>query len=253
MLKVTDLSFAYKNSNKIINELSISVNSGECVALLGPNGGGKSTLIKLLAGVLKPLSGQVILNGQDISVLERKRIAQIVAIVYQSPKIYFPYTVEQTVEMGFYSSGKLFTAPEINNKVTEVLTELDILHLKEKKITEISGGELQLVFLARSIVMDTPILFLDEATANLDINHTIKVLGFLKREVRSKGKTIIAILHDLNLVPKFADKAMFLSKDSFTTPQNINDAITEENISKFYNLNKGLFDIQHDLSVLFKI
>ena len=208
------LSFSYRPGKTIIDDLSLEIGKGLFYGLMGPNGCGKTTLIDLLAGHLAPQAGKIALDGRDLGDYGKRALALKIALVPQFYNINFPYTAREIVLMGRYPHLSRFAAigPEEIEQVEAVMAETDTLSLADRPVTELSGGERQRVVFARALVQETPVLFLDEATANLDINHTLNLLTLVKRRIAEKGLTVISVFQDMNLAAAFCDRLVLLNR-----------------------------------------
>lgn len=198
------LSFAYRE-RPVVREVSISIARGEMVGLLGPNGAGKSTLLKLAAGTLRSISGSIRLLGRDVKQLSQREIARQVAFVPQDFSVQFAYTVRQIVALGRtpYLGVLGVERGEDHLAVDEALAETALVELADRIFNELSGGERQRVLVALALAQRSPVVLLDEPTAHLDIKHQIEVLDLLRRLNRTRGLTVLAALHDLNLAARY--------------------------------------------------
>ncbi|MGB9663993.1 MAG: ABC transporter ATP-binding protein [Ignavibacteria bacterium] len=245
MIKIERLSFSYPGSEKeILVNINLDFNQNQFTVILGPNGSGKTTLIKLIARLLKPTSGKLYLLDQPYDKISAQEFYKLVSYVPQKFYSIYPYTVFEIILMGrsLHFNFLGFENQEDIQKVNEVLKLLEIEHLLKKRITEISGGELQKVILARSIIQDTKILLLDEPNTHLDLKHQIQVFKLLKN-LQSTGKTIIAVSHDINLASFYADRLIFLKDGSVRYDGDINTVLKEEIIEEIFEVeNKVVFD-----------
>ena len=248
-IKVCDASFSYGTA-EIFHKLSFSVKTGQILCLLGPNGTGKSTLIKCLAKI-KPLnSGSIYINEVDIRQLSRKAFAKKIAYIPQSSMPIFPFLVRDMVAMGRTPHKGFFTppGPADYRLVTNVLESLNIGHLEYKNCTEISGGERQLVLFATAIVQEPQILLLDEPTSHLDFGNQIKVLGLI-RGLSEKGMTIIMATHSPEQAFLSADLAAVLKNGEFVAWGTPSEVITEQCISAAFGITVKILDIDKDKNI----
>jgi iron complex transport system ATP-binding protein len=207
MLRGYDLSIGYRD-RVVGRHLDISLARGEVLALLGPNGGGKTTLLKTLLGLLPPLSGQVQLGERGLSDYSNSERAQLLAYVPQSHIATFAFTVEAMVLMGRTAHNTLLSAPTAADRaiVVQTLDRLGIEHLRERPYTMISGGERQLVLLARALAQEPQFIILDEPTASLDFGNQGKVMQEIRR-LSASGHGVLFTTHDPNHAMRAADRA----------------------------------------------
>ncbi|MGY4494212.1 ABC transporter ATP-binding protein [Pseudomonas sp. TE3610] len=184
------------NGRSLLEGISLSVQPGDCIALLGANGAGKSTLLKILLGLVKPASGQVRLNGQPLAALDRRSIARQLAYVPQNHVPSFPYSVRQIVTQGRLPITGLGRAPDADDlaAVDRALHELGIDHLALRTYTELSGGERQLVLIARALVQQARMILLDEPVTGLDFGHQLRLLERLQH-LAASGLAILTTSH----------------------------------------------------------
>lgn len=237
-LQALKLSYAYGAAGPLILDgLSADVEAGEFVGVLGTNGTGKSTLLRLLAGLLTPRSGRVLLNGRDIAALSRRQIAGELAFVPQDNSIWLPFTCREVVNMGRYarSSGWKYSAED--REIAEgCMRETRTLSLAERRICELSGGELQRVCIAQALAQGTDILMLDEPTSHLDICFQLEVMELLAGLRLERGLTVITVLHDLNLAAKFCSRLLILKDGGIFADGSPAEVLTEDNLRRVFRV-----------------
>jgi iron complex transport system ATP-binding protein len=199
------LTLSYGDSI-IIKELDIEIPKGEITVFIGGNGCGKSTLLRSIARLLKPQAGSILLEGEAISKLSTKEIARKMAILPQSPAAPEGLTVLQLVKQGRYpyQSWLKQWSVEDEEKVTNALAATGIDHLKDRTVDSLSGGQRQRAWIAMTLAQDTDIILLDEPTTYLDMTHQIEILDLLYELNEKEGRTILMVLHDLNLACRYA-------------------------------------------------
>lgn len=199
------LTLSYGDSI-IIKELDIEIPKGEITVFIGGNGCGKSTLLRSIARLLKPQAGSILLEGEAISKLSTKEIARKMAILPQSPSAPEGLTVLQLVKQGRYpyQSWLKQWSEEDEEKVTSALMATGIDHLKDRTVDSLSGGQRQRAWIAMTLAQDTDIILLDEPTTYLDMTHQIEILDLLYELNEKEGRTILMVLHDLNLACRYA-------------------------------------------------
>jgi iron complex transport system ATP-binding protein len=237
MLEVKDLYAGYGGTD-VIRNISFSMQKGESLCVLGPNGCGKSTLLKAINRIID-YRGAISINGADISAATRKEMAKKIAILSQSAQVFFPYTVYETVSMGRYAySQGFFKNPSTDDKkiIENILIKLDIYDIKNRLIDELSGGTLQRVFLARTLVQTPELILLDEPANHLDLKHQIELLDFLKIWVGENGKMLISVFHDLNMARQFGDTAIVMNNGEISAGGKIDEILNGEAINAVYGI-----------------
>jgi len=197
---------------EVLSDVSLSVDDGQFLALVGPNGAGKTTLLGACNGLLSPDAGTVTVDGTPVSTLSARAVSRRVATVPQESHLGFDFTVGEIVAMGRTPHRSRFgTADETDRAaVASALERTDTARLADRTVGELSGGQRQRVLLARALAQTTPVVLLDEPTANLDINHQVRTLA-LARRLAEAGKTVVAAIHDLELAGRFCDRAALLA------------------------------------------
>ena len=196
-----------RNLPVVIDGQSIAISEGRITALIGPNGSGKSTLLKTLARQLAPETGQVVLDGRDIASLSRLQFARRVGMLFQENVAPAGLTVEDLVYHGRYGHRRLFESftPEDRAAVEHALRMADIEHLRHRPVGRLSSGQKQLAWIAMALAQETQYLFLDEPTTFLDLAHQFEVMDLIQKLNRELHKTIVLVVHDLNLAARYAD------------------------------------------------
>ena len=215
MIEVQNLCAGYNGADVICN-ISFKADSGETLCILGPNGCGKTTLLKSIARIID-YRGLVLLNGNDIAAIPRKELAKKIALLSQTTQSSFPYTVYDTVSMGRYAYSRGFLknlSAEDRAIIDDIIIKMGIEDIKQRMIDELSGGQLQRIFLARTLAQTPELILLDEPANHLDLKYQIELLRFLKSWVKETGKTVIGVFHDLNLARRFGDTAIVLDGTS---------------------------------------
>jgi iron complex transport system ATP-binding protein len=225
-IKVEKL-FAGYNGVEVIRNINLEAGSGEFLCIAGPNGSGKSTLLRAMARLL-PCRGSITIDNRNIAAFTRKDLAKKIAMLGQTSQFYFPYTVYDTVALGRYAHGKGFL-PNLRAQdrriINETLERLELEDLRETSITELSGGQLQRVFLARTIVQSPELILLDEPTNHLDLKYQIELLRYLCTWAQEQGGIVIAVLHDLNLARNFARRMILLNKGEIAMAGSTGDLL----------------------------
>lgn len=236
MIEIKNLTFSYHDKN-VLKNISLRVDNGEILGILGPNGSGKTTLINILNGYLRKDNGEIIIKNKRIEEYSRKELARIMGVVPQDTVPAFDFTVYDIVAMGRYPHLGIMDPISDRDKmlILEALKKTGLYELRDKSIREISGGEKQRVFIARVIAQGPEIILLDEPTSNLDIRYQIEILEIIEK-MRSEGKTILMSMHDVNLAIRYCTKLALISQGMIYSMGNPNDVINEESIEKVYGI-----------------
>lgn len=238
MIEIENLRFSY-NSRRILDDLYLSIPRGEMVFLLGPNGSGKTTLLKCIAGILKP-EGAILIEKKDISKIPRYELAKMLGYVPQRGDISY-LTVFDVILLGRKPYMGWEPREEDYRAVEEVIETFQLGHLATRKLTELSGGELQLVFIARAFAQNPRYILLDEPTNNLDVRNQITVMKILRRAVKEKGISAVVTTHELNLAAIFADRIVML-KNGRIFASGGKEVLTQENIREVYGIDVEIIE-----------
>jgi iron complex transport system ATP-binding protein len=240
-VEMHDVSVAY-NGSRVLRGLSITVASGSWVCLIGPNGSGKTTALRAIAGMVAH-TGEIRLGASAPGDLSRREIARRVAMVPQIPVIPDGMTVADYVLMGRtpyipYLGAEKKRDIEITNAV---LQQLDLSSLAHRAMRSLSGGELQRAVLARALVQEAPVLLLDEPTTGLDVGHQQQVLELVDGLRRERELTVVSSMHDLTVAGQFADYLVLLSEGEAVAAGEARSVLTEERIRKHYGASVRVF------------
>lgn len=235
LFELHDIRVAYDSAD-VLRDIGFHINAGEFVGIVGPNGSGKSTLLKTMVGELHPANGTASINGRDISSIRGRDLARMVAVVPQDSPVAFEFTVLEVVLMG--------RAPHLGRFELEKRADLDfaadalkrtnLLQYADRRIGELSGGERQRAIIARALAQQTDILLLDEPTAHLDLSYQVEILDLLSRENTSHGKTVIVVLHDLNLAAEFCGRLLMIEDGRIYADGTPEEVITADNVRRVY-------------------
>ena len=237
MIEVKNIYCGYDNKD-IIKDLSFKVNNGENLCIVGPNGCGKSTLLKSIANIIE-YKGSVKIDNKEVNTFSRVDLAKKVALMSQMSQVYFPYTVYDTVSLGRYAYSKgAFSKLSMKDRkiIIDSMKKVGIYELKDKLITELSGGQLQRVFLAKIFAQDPDIILLDEPTNHLDFKNQIDLLDNLNDWVKNNNKIVIGVLHDLNLVQYFADKILMIQDGKAVSYGRPNEVLKGKLLNDTYGM-----------------
>jgi len=212
-LEIRGASFGY-GPFAVLRGVDLEVRPGELVGVLGPNGCGKTTLLRGAAGVLAPLAGTVSVRGRALESYERRDLARSVAVVPQEGTPLFPFTVLETVLMGRapWLRPFAFEGEEDLRAAREALEAVGASALAGRDLAELSGGERQRVVIARALCQGTPVLLCDEPTAHLDLRHALGIFALLRRLREERALAVVAVTHDVNLAALYCDRLVLLAE-----------------------------------------
>ena len=237
MLKVDSIS-VYYNNFKALDNVSFEFKKGENISIIGANGSGKTTFLKCLCNILD-FKGNVYLDNKNIKNIKRKELAKKIGMLSQIIPINFDFSVFDTVMMGrFIHQDRFFVS---NNKedeeiVINALKTVELLNLKDKNISNLSGGQLQRVFLAKIIAQNPDIILLDEPTNHLDFKYQIELITFLKKWSLKENKTIIGVIHDINLAMLLTDNIIIMENGKIKMYDKSENIIKSNILNSIYNI-----------------
>lgn len=247
LIEVKNATFNYGKQN-IFHDIDFTVNRGEIFCLLGPNGCGKTTLLDCILGTNRLKSGSISINGREISSLKPHKLAQRIAYVPQRHDSTFPYSVMDITLMGRASYTGIFSAPSRNDReiAKDALKLIGVYHLRKRPYTQLSGGELQLVMIARALAQNAPVIVMDEPTAHLDFRHELVVLESIINFIRKKEISVLMATHFPNHAFYFEDnkvniKIALLRNGEFMATGAPGDILNEARIEKLYGVKSSLF------------
>jgi len=226
----------------ILEDVSFSVQAGEVLGVVGPNGSGKTSLLKVLARLLRPVQGRIELFGQELAAMAQQEVACAVGVVPQDSQQFFPFTVAETVLMGRFphrprgqwTGGFGWESREDVAIAGEAMMTVDIVHLAHRAVTDLSGGERQRAMIARALAQTPKVLLLDEPTAFLDLQHQVQICSVLVRLKEERRLTVVLVSHDLNLVSQYCDRILLLDRGQVVRLGRPEDVIEPEVLESVY-------------------
>lgn len=239
---IKGLTFSY-GTNEVIKGLDLSIMQGKVTTLIGANGCGKSTLFNLITKNLRPNSGEIRLEGKDISQVKLKDFARQVAIVHQYNTAPADISVEKLVAFGrtpYHGFGSPSNSEEDEEKIKRALEITNTEKLKDKAVAQLSGGQKQRVWIAMALAQDTKILFLDEPTTYLDIRYQLQILKLVRKLNEEYGMTVIMVLHDINQSLYYSDEIVAMKDGRITAQGKPEEIITSKLIKNVYDVKLGI-------------
>ena len=235
-IEAKHLDFGYRG-HRVGSDVSLALEAGEVLCLLGPNGSGKTTLFKTLLGLLSPQGGQVMIDGADLQLRKRDEVARLVSYVPQAHAAFFPFTVREVVLMGRTAHLGVFSSPSRRDRevAQAVIDRMGLGHLADSVYTRISGGERQLTLIARALAQDARIVVMDEPTANLDFGNQVRVLEQI-RSLAGAGMGVLLSTHDPDHAFVCADRVAMLHDGKLARTGTPKDAINSDSLRQLYGV-----------------
>ncbi|MDF2888133.1 MAG: transporter related protein [Lacrimispora sp.] len=236
MLKMEGIFYSYFKNRPIITDLNLDIERGKITTIAGPNGCGKSTVLKLASGLLRPQTGRILLNEKNISLLSKKAMAREVSMLFQNSQIP-DMTALRAVTAARYPYQSFAGYTKADEEMSEYAMELTgCREFRHKHMAELSGGERQRVFLAMIYNQDTPLILLDEPTTYLDIHVTYEVMELIRSLNKKQAKTVVLVLHDLNLALQYSDSIILMNQGSIFNVHSPGDDRLLESIRTLFGV-----------------
>lgn len=239
LLELSGVSCGYDGVD-VVHEVTLRIRQGENLCLLGPNGCGKTTLLRAACGLLPIGRGSVRLLGTELHKLKRREIAREVALLSQLSTVHFSYSVYDTVMLGRYARMKtgLFDSPGRvdRERVMDALEAVELVDLADRAIDSLSGGQLQRVFLARTLAQEPRLILLDEPTNHLDLRHQVELVEHLLRWSETDGRCVVGVLHDIGLAAKLADRLVLMKEGRIAADGATRDILAADVLNVVYGL-----------------
>jgi iron complex transport system ATP-binding protein len=249
-LTVQDLNVTL-GSRLVLNDISLSLASGHLVALVGPNGAGKTTLLRALAGLVSS-DGEIHVGGDALSSLMLRERARRFAYLPQGHIVHWPLPAQDIVALGRYPHGATDPArlsPKDIEAVLRAMQATDVMELRERRVTELSGGERSRVALARVLAVEAPVILADEPTASLDPRHQIDIMKSL-RAVADNGTLVIVVTHDLGIAARFADTVLVLSEGRLVAQGAAAEALSEKIVADVFRVSAYRAEYQREAVIV---
>lgn len=235
LLEVNNLFFSY-GRNRVLTDISLTLDRGEFTGLIGPNGSGKSTLLKVINGILQGEKGQVFFEGREIFLWSRKRLAQRMAMVTQETSVDFPFSVLELVLMGRYPHlGALeFESTRDLAIARQAMQLVEVEHLGNRPVTALSGGERQRALVARALSQQPVCLLMDEPTAFLDLRYQLELFVLTQRLVKEDGLGALVVSHDINLAAQFCNRLLLMDRGRIVARGSPEEVLCSEHLERVY-------------------
>lgn len=236
-LATTDLSFSY-GKTITLQDINTQITEGKFYGIIGPNGCGKTTLLDLLSGNKQPLGGTVSLYNRPLNKYSKRALAQHLSLVPQEYDTGFGFSVEEVVLMGRHPHIPRFASPSETDwiKVDEAMGEIGISNLRHRYTSTLSGGQKQRTVVARALAQDTPLLLFDEATSSLDIKYTLQIFNLVKKLVKEQNRTVIAVMHNLNLAAAYCDDLIIMNEGAIAHSGPTEAMLTTDHIEEVFGV-----------------
>ena len=236
LLQARGLGMDFGNGT-VLDDVDLDLRPGAMVGLIGPNGAGKTTLLSLLMGLFAPSAGEVLVAGRPLRGLSRRRLARIMALVPQDLEMAFAFRVREVVAMGRYPYlGRFQVAGAADlDAIDEAMALTGVDVLADRTIDTLSGGERQRVLIARAIAQQTPVVLLDEVTANLDLSHQLEVLELAAR-MAADGRLVVAAIHDLTMASRYCERLLLLADGRLQVDGPATAVLTPAHLRRFFGV-----------------
>ena len=250
-LTVSDLSYTYRGGHTALQNVSFTARQGELLSVLGPNGAGKSTLFRCILGSLPDYGGAILLDGRDARTLDQRTLAAHIAYIPQIHRPTFGYSVLDTALMGLTRQLSPFRSPSAQQEgqAMAALEQLGVSHLAPRSFSELSGGEQQLVLIARALCQQADILVMDEPTSSLDYGNQLRVLRCV-HDLSRQGYTVVLSTHDPQHALRFADRVLALSGGGVAAFGAAKDILTAELLRRLYGVDAALLETEHGPAIV---
>ena len=242
MIEVKNISKKY-GSKAVVNNVSFQIKRGKITSFIGPNGSGKSTVLGMMSRLLKKDSGEVFIDGKEISKWDTKELSKVMGILKQSNHLNVRLTIRDLVAFGRFphSQGNLTAEDQV--KIDEALAYMQLQDIQHKFLDELSGGQRQRAFIGMVLAQDTDYIFLDEPLNNLDMKHSVQIMKMLRRITDELGKTVVIVIHDINFASCYSDEIIALQDGEIAVTGTVNEIMQASTLSKLYDMDFNVQEI----------
>lgn len=242
MIEVKNTSKKY-GSKAVVNNVSFQIKRGKITSFIGPNGAGKSTVLGMMSRLLKKDSGEVFIDGKEISKWDTKELSKVMGILKQSNHLNVRLTIRDLVAFGRFphSQGNLTAEDQV--KIDEALAYMQLEDIQHKFLDELSGGQRQRAFIGMVLAQDTDYIFLDEPLNNLDMKHSVQIMKMLRRITDELGKTVVIVIHDINFASCYSDEIIALQDGEIAVTGTVDEIMQASTLSKLYDMDFNVQEI----------
>ena len=235
-ISIRNVTYSYATPRYALQDVSFDIPAGRFCGIIGPNGSGKTTLLKCISGYIKPDGGSVHIGGQDVTKLSARETARRMALVQQHSALEYEFTVGDIVLTGRNPHMRRWRSEtkEDYAMAAKALEEAGITHLKDRLVTELSGGEWQMMILARALTQQADIMLLDEPVTGLDIRHQVHIMSTVKRLAAERGISVVCVLHDMNLAMSYCDQIVLMKDGAMFAEGEPKDVLTRDTLETVY-------------------
>jgi iron complex transport system ATP-binding protein len=248
-LELNGIQFSY-GVRDIVKDICFHVDDGEIISLVGPNGSGKTTILRCINRILKPQHGEILLNGIDVKTMNAMELARIFGYVPQSSPASFPLTVFDMVLLGRKPHMGWKVSSVDRDTVFGIIQLMGLEDMAFRIFNELSGGEKQRVLVARALVQEPQVLLFDEPISNLDLRYQFEILDIIATEVRKKGLAAVIAMHDLNLASRFSDRVVMLKGGRIFTDGCCHDVFNKDNIREVYGVEVAVYNTSNRTQIV---
>ena len=244
MIEVKNISKKY-GSKAVVNDVSFQIKRGKITSFIGPNGAGKSTVLGMMSRLLKRDSGEVFIDGKELSQWKTNELAKVLAILKQSNHLSVRLTIRDLVAFGRFpqSQGNLTEVDQA--KIDEALHYMQLEDIQDKFLEELSGGQRQRAFIGMVLAQDTDYILLDEPLNNLDMKHSVQIMKMLRRITDELGKTVIIVIHDINFASCYSDEIIALQNGEISVCGTVDEIMQASTLSELYDMDFEVKEINN--------
>ncbi len=244
MIEVKNISKKY-GSKAVVNNVSFQIKRGKITSFIGPNGAGKSTVLGMISRLLKKDSGDVYIDGKEISQWDTKELSKVMAILKQSNHLSVRLTIRDLVAFGRFPHSQGNLTKEDQDKIDEALAYMQLEDIQHKFLDELSGGQRQRAFIGMVLAQDTDYIFLDEPLNNLDMKHSVQIMKMLRRITDELGKTVVIVIHDINFASCYSDEIIALQDGEISVIGTVDEIMQASTLSKLYDMDFNVQEIDN--------